>query len=232
MPDERLHPWDQLPQETDKAYAAFLLFRNLNPSTRTLAAAYEQQREVENGLKPSAKQAETKRKTGASSHFRIWAASHDWAARAKAFDHYLRQMSEQAILDEVMVAARRGYGLLSRFGVSGMTKATAGMSLLKPEEMTSRDVAALGNMSVNALAKALPDINQLLKSQIDNGKLDEAVQLALAEEMRHLASIIDDVLDELVADEEQRAAITHLIEKRWENRQNAQNNGPPESGPS
>jgi hypothetical protein len=70
MDDER-KPWDQLPEEPDKAYAAFLVYCHLGPG-RSIDKAYE---------------IATKR-TGkeASGTWRYYSDSFHWVERAAAFD--------------------------------------------------------------------------------------------------------------------------------------------------
>lgn len=87
-------PWEQLPDESAKAHAAFCLYRDQPRETRTLA--------------------ETGRLTllqpGGQRHIKLlnrWHAAHRWAERARAWDAEMDRIRAQAFADEVANTARR-----------------------------------------------------------------------------------------------------------------------------
>lgn len=76
MDDER-KLWDQLPNEPDRAYARFLVYRNLGP-LRSVAKAYNQAVEIETAQK--------RQKTSASGAWSENSNTYRWAERAAAWD--------------------------------------------------------------------------------------------------------------------------------------------------
>lgn len=103
MAQTSTYPWDQLPDETEKAYAAFLAFRDLGVGRSLEQAWYVYQ---ERTAKPKAatkskskkKQKEAKGSTRPGSSFYGWASGHQWWERAKAWDYYTSRLVNMRFL--------------------------------------------------------------------------------------------------------------------------------------
>lgn len=96
--NEQPQPWHRLPDESEKAWAAFCCYRDLPPTARNIRAAYQAY------IGPS------KAKNGQPKHahpaFKRWAIEHRWAERAVAFDDYKRAIglaATQAIREQIAI---------------------------------------------------------------------------------------------------------------------------------
>ena len=82
--DEMRYPWERLPGESDRAWAAFQHFLKQPPQSRSAIATY---RELYKG--------NTKSRTGACSRIpqfmQVWIKRFRWRERASAYDNYLAQ---------------------------------------------------------------------------------------------------------------------------------------------
>lgn len=87
-------PWGRLPNETFKAYTAFMLYLRLHPKERTMKNAYR----IEKGV-PRDEDIELSR------HWTDWASRFHWIARAKAYDDE-RAADELAKWEQRKEAAR------------------------------------------------------------------------------------------------------------------------------
>lgn len=91
---DETQPWDKLPGESTRAYAAFLLYLNLAPNSRSIARAYRAK-----GGRTGEEQGRS-RGGRAPSHWEAWASSFDWITRANAWDaHLLRESLRKAEID-------------------------------------------------------------------------------------------------------------------------------------
>lgn len=87
-------PWDQITGETDKAYQAFLLYRNLPVEERSIAKAQENG-EAESDIK---------------SYYYNWSSVNHWLERARAWDHHLQGVKDKAsekVYSKEMLAERK-----------------------------------------------------------------------------------------------------------------------------
>ena len=89
------YAWQQLPRETDKAYQAFVVYRNLEPKERSLARVGSEL---------------VKSRTLLSR----WSAQWNWVERAREWDHYQelkrleRRIEEKQKMDETHLKIVRG----------------------------------------------------------------------------------------------------------------------------
>ncbi len=92
-----IHPWDKQPRESNEAYAAFCVYRDLGPS-RTLAAAYRAYREgTQKRLRGTFSDDASDKSTGLQvpGSWKKNRVSGNWNARAEAYDaHLLRSATE------------------------------------------------------------------------------------------------------------------------------------------
>lgn len=88
--------WDQIAGETDKAYRAFMIYRNLPPEQRSIRAAW-------NEYSPD-------KEDSVSSHFAIWASQNHWQERAQAWDNHLQGIKDKAsekVFSQELLAERK-----------------------------------------------------------------------------------------------------------------------------
>ncbi len=84
--------WERRPEESGRAYSAFVLYRDLGP-TRSLAAAYAASRHPGGGVAKKA-----------ASHWEEWSSAYDWVERAEAYDAHLearRRAEREHLLAEL-----------------------------------------------------------------------------------------------------------------------------------
>jgi len=88
--------WEQRPQETPKAFHAFMHYRDVEPDKRSIEAAYSEHKS--SCLKPH--QGGT---SPVPSQWKQWSASHAWVARASEYDLHrdalLRETRERELVE-------------------------------------------------------------------------------------------------------------------------------------
>ena len=84
--------WHQQPGESDKAYRAFLIYRNLSEG-RTLAGAWEALSGRRRGTVPG--------------HVKRWSIKWDWVARGRAWDRQLQERSDNELADRLIGVRHR-----------------------------------------------------------------------------------------------------------------------------
>lgn len=89
-----MRQWEKLPGESQASYRAFGVFRDLGPG-RTL-------RQVAAVLYGDGYQEGAKRVPG---RLKTWSATHDWLARAGAYDAHLEMVARQAVEDHERLRA-------------------------------------------------------------------------------------------------------------------------------
>lgn len=90
------NPWDRQPNETKKAYSAFLLYRDMEPDERTIAGAERIYRK-EHGLAIESK----------SKLLYNFSSKHRWEERAEAWDNYLAAKKAAALKRRAIKAAEK-----------------------------------------------------------------------------------------------------------------------------
>ena len=110
--------WDRQPSETAKAYAAFLLYRDLPAIDRSVAAAW--------GRKEGGKQWER------------WCTSHDWVNRAAEHDSDLASRRRERMAKEVE-RAQDDAVVLIRAALDKVKERIEGMN---PEELAAGQIPA------------------------------------------------------------------------------------------
>lgn len=101
MSDDR-RPWERLPDETDRAWAAFCVYRDMGPETRSYNRAYQQRY-----AKPEGAQA--------PAFFRRWGAQQSWVERARAWDHHLDEVNRRAQEEDARKWRQRRRDLLGAY---------------------------------------------------------------------------------------------------------------------
>lgn len=109
-PEPTPQPWERLPGEPDRAFAAFRSFRDLAPSARKVEA-------VEAEVTPR--------------QVRNWAAQWNWRDRAGAWDDELARVEDAERLE----AIRAMHATHRRAGRAATVKAIQALSLLEPADI-------------------------------------------------------------------------------------------------
>ena len=125
-------PWEQLPGESSKAYAAFCLYRDqgLNRSIEATSRLYH------GHAAPLEGQTAIGRRRGASGQIRRWAQRWNWSARARAWDQELQRVnwSKQVEASAEMAERHAKEALLLQ------NKAVERLRLLQPQELGPREI--------------------------------------------------------------------------------------------
>jgi hypothetical protein len=123
-------PWEQLPGESAKAYAAFCLYRDLGPrrSLDEASRSYHGHGSGADGDRPA-------RRRRASGTIRRWADRWNWPARACAWDQERMRVQASEELEAVKEMAKRH---LQEARVL-QNKAIQRLSQLQPEELKPRE---------------------------------------------------------------------------------------------
>src|SRR6516165_1564915 len=124
-------PWEQLPGESSKAYAAFCLYRDqgLNRSIEATSRLYH------GHSAPLGSETASGRRRGASGQIRRWAQRWNWSGRARAWDQELERVkwSKQVEASAEMAERHAKEALLLQ------NKAVERLRLLRPEELGPRE---------------------------------------------------------------------------------------------
>lgn len=145
------HPWERQPDETEAAYAAFCVFRDLGVS-RSVIGAYRQQR----GIKGASK---------ASGEWSRLVKAHDWHARVLAWDNHLAAVQVQA-LDDLTVAeieewARRRAARAER-DYRTAEDLSDRIDVMIPEQATPRELKDVAACAATASAISWAVINAMI----------------------------------------------------------------------
>ena len=119
-----LKPWERQPSETAKAYAAFLLYRDLPPVDRSIVAAVAQHRYL--GGKASVRNWET------------WSSLYNWSERGLANDSDLASRRRERMAKE-MERAQDDMFTLARAALAKVAERIKGMN---PEDLAAGQVPA------------------------------------------------------------------------------------------
>ena len=94
---ETPHPWDRLPTETPKAYAAFLAYCAMGAKRSVREAARNHHSEtVAKGYRKS-----TASEATIVSRWLAWSAKHNWVKRGFARAEWIERVSDEAIIENV-----------------------------------------------------------------------------------------------------------------------------------
>ena len=147
-------PWERQPGETAKAYAAFLLYRDLPAIDRSVAAA--------RGRKEGGKQWER------------WCTSHDWVNRAAEHDSDLASRRRERMAKE-LERAQDDTVTLARAALAKVAERIQGMD---PEELAAGQIPAALRMLAELEFKALDYEDRVALTGKDGGpvKVDTKTQ--------------------------------------------------------
>jgi len=139
MSDDR-KPWERRQNETDRAWAAFQIYRDLPPSERSYGAAFRK-----TYRKPAHYQA--------PQWYRQWAKQHDWRGRVENWDRHLDDI-ERAATERQRVEWREDRRELLRGFLTNVDTA-----------MKEFDSA---NVSVGQLTQAVQMVVQEMRAEMDD----------------------------------------------------------------
>ena len=128
-PDHAPHPWDRREDETDKAWGAFCLYRDLSPHERSLYAVsealYGDDEDEETGQEPA-----KNRPRMAPSWVREWSSRFSWVERARAHDDHIAEQTRQLKASARVRAERVIWDALEGLASKAVEKALAGDTTL------------------------------------------------------------------------------------------------------
>jgi hypothetical protein len=157
MTDGADSPWEQHPEESSKAFAAFAAYRNLPANTRSIDAAWRRVRSTELDPKDPEQLEEMKAlpTTRAPKTWRDWSARYSWVSRVAAWDTELdRHARGQLVRDhKAMLDKHRA------LGAGLIAKAAEALKNMAAAELEPRDVigAIRVGVQVERTAFELPD---------------------------------------------------------------------------
>lgn len=93
MAENEGRPWDQREDESPKAFAAFVKFRDLGPTRKVSAVAKEPARPE--GGPGEALEGPKKAPKSTPGVFKKWAKQHKWVERATAYDRFFAEASDR-----------------------------------------------------------------------------------------------------------------------------------------
>jgi hypothetical protein len=169
-------PWDRLPEETDHAYAAFVLYRNLGPGRSFTKAA----KLYAKTATQQAKNAEDPSRSG-SQWLQELSSRYGWVSRCRAYDDDWRARMDaqeaEGLEDEVRVAKAR----LKRARNLTWTRMVQFQAKLK-EALDRQDGGDFEARNLKDLAVAwekvqdqIPRLKEGLEIDSGRGRLDEDV---------------------------------------------------------
>jgi hypothetical protein len=192
MTDTTLLPYERQPGESAKAYAAFVIFRNLGPE-RSVLKAYRQKTGKE-----QAKQA--------AGLWNSWATDHHWHKRADAWDAHLDEENRKA-----QEQARRGMAERHATMAMGLQrKALERLQKMEAQELAASDVLRylVEAAKLERLARGEPEeiqeqrhtdrdgqpladrTYQVLQALVESVAAFPEARIRLAERLRHEASLL------------------------------------------
>jgi hypothetical protein len=127
-------PWEQMLDESAKAYAAFCIYRDLGPRRSLDEASRRYHGDSGQGAQP----APSRRPPRASGTIRRWAQRCNWLVRAKEWDREaerIKQTEQHAAIQEMIERHAKESMMLQN-------KAIERLRQLRPEELKSRDILA------------------------------------------------------------------------------------------
>lgn len=129
---------DRLPDETPKAYARYVAYRDMPPTARS----------VERVANIEGINAKTLRST---------AAKHKWVERVKVWDQRVATESGQAVINATATAAADLHTTATRLLAAAMEKAEAVVDGIDPEAITAQQAAVLRSILAGMTRVAVPE---------------------------------------------------------------------------
>lgn len=197
--EEERVPWEQIPDETPRAYAAFSVYRDMGAG-RTLDGAYRQFRQ---------QQARNRQETGTTNFARLtapgawtgWYTDNVWKERATKYDRHIERLArsqrEEAHARDLEAHRERCRSLsiasssaAIKLSAIGLKRVQAVLEAIDPVQYPDPDPAAEGLTDQQRLAaqKVIDDRNSI-RSQFNTMKMgDIAHMLRLAANLGQVAT--------------------------------------------
>ncbi len=170
MAKPQQYAWQQLPRETDKAYQAFVTYRNLEPKERSLTRVSS---ELAKSI-PLVKR---------------WSSRWDWVERVREWDDYLQmrllegRIEERQRMDEEHLALIRG----------ARSKAIKALADMKPEQLATNLVELRHWITelirYERLIMGEPETIEARREEIE-------AQATIEERIKEYAPVLQELLDE------------------------------------
>lgn len=143
-------PWDRLPEESAKAYAAFCIYRGLPLKERSRDIAYRLSRGWAADVK-----------TLASGGWTKWSKDYRWLERASAHDEHIErearkgeERSQIRKLREFRIDQQRSAQTASRQALKALQKAGEKLETLKAKDLRPSEAAAFMQAAARLLESA------------------------------------------------------------------------------
>ncbi len=124
------NPWDRRKAETDKAWIAFVSYRDLPPGKRSVEAALKAA-----GRPPANRRSWERMQT-----------AHDWTARARAWDAYVDRRNVQPVVAQELAEMKRRHLVLGR---NLQVRAQEGVKEMNPKKLRASEIATLARVGVD-----------------------------------------------------------------------------------
>jgi hypothetical protein len=184
-----IEPWERWPGESDAAFSAFVIYRDLGPQ-RSLDAASTRYhaRDQSPTAQPQGGRGKNKKCSG---QIRTWADRWDWRARAAGWDDEQDRQARQAMLQEIL-------DMRKRHAQEAMMLQKAAMQRLQALDPQTLTQSQLLNYFVEAtklerLSRGEPEtVGEQRVTGRDGGPIeyrDAALDTATVEELRQLREI-------------------------------------------
>jgi hypothetical protein len=134
---EPRQPWDRLPNETDRAYYAFLVYRNQPPAGRSL-------RDLTRQLQAEREGVDAVRSPHTNRRLERWSVDNDWQARCAAWDRYQADLAATEVREQ-LVAMRTRHAHIAQAAIA---KAVEKLTTLDARSMSTRDMIAMFDLGV------------------------------------------------------------------------------------
>lgn len=121
------NPWNRRPDESDKAWIAFVAYRDAGPADRSVR-------------KTAAALGKSETLVGR------WSSTHDWPARASAWDAWVDERKTQPAVAKARAEMAERH---LRLGKALQGRAAQGLGAIKPEKLKPSEVAALAKAGVD-----------------------------------------------------------------------------------
>jgi hypothetical protein len=174
------YPWERQPEESDRAFAAFALYRDLGPR-RSLDEVCRRLYGTQAG-----------RKRDATGRVQEWSRAHGWVARCQAWDEELDRQGRLAQIEAVMEMAKRHAEEARAF----QEKALEGLRQIPVDQLSATDIVKffVEAVKVERLALGEPDsVQEQRKGEGDEGDLTTSLILADPEAARLACELFERV---------------------------------------
>lgn len=150
-------PWDRWTGEPSKAYAVFLVYRDLGPS-RSFSKVV----------------AKLGRPQSYRGQLEKWSPKWRWVARAESYDAHLAEKATRAQEDAIVDMERRHASV----ALEVLDKLSKRLETLDPEKISARDFSALmkSAVEVERIARGKPDAEVHVKGAIEPGTVQKILE--------------------------------------------------------